>query len=162
MVRARQDVGPFHAVAGVSARMGSIDCAAPAGVTTLNGYRDGRGLRAYPRKPTACVSGRGGSIAPGHAASVNRARGLQAGYPRGHAHRRKQGIRAGYRFLEKREASESHEHQAFGVSGPGVFHSSVWRSAEHVDKWSAQSSAAAFCAMGSAPGTTPSYAAIGL
>ncbi len=50
----------------------------------------------------------------------------------------------------------------FGVCGPGEFHSSEWRSAEHVDNRAALSSAAAFCAMGSAPGTTNSYAAIGL
>ena len=143
--RACQDVVPFHAVAGVSSRMGSIGCAAPAGVTALNGYRNGRGLRAYPRKPTACVSGRGGSIAPGHAASVNRARGLQARYPCGRGHRRKQGFRAGYAFLEMGEASGAHQHQAFGVSGPGVFHSSVWRSGTHVDKQAVQPSATAVC-----------------
>jgi len=32
-----------------------------------------------------------------------------------------------------REAGGAHQHQAFGVTGAGGFHSSVWRSAEHVD-----------------------------
>ncbi len=66
------------------------------------------------------------------------------------------------RFLEMREAGGSHQHQACGVSGPGGFHSSVWRRAAHVDNRAAQSGATALCAIVDARGTTLSYAAIGL
>ncbi len=117
------------------------------------------------RIPGSPLRASAGAVVPSHWVTqpgANGALGLQAGYPRGHAHRRKQGIRAGYGFLEIREASGSHQHQAFSVSGPGVFHSSVLRRAAHVDKWAAQSSATALCAIEDARGTTNSYAAIGL
>ncbi len=50
----------------------------------------------------------------------------------------------------------------FGVSGPGEFHSSEWRSAEHVDNRLRSPEPQQFCGIGSAPCTTHSYAAIGL
>ncbi len=91
-----QDVLPFPcAGAGVSARIGSIELGPARDVTAHNGCRKGYGRRAFPRSRRVCVNERGGSIGPGHAASVNRARALQAGYPRGGTHRRKLGIRAG-------------------------------------------------------------------
>ncbi len=100
------------------------------------------------RIPGSRLRASAGAVVPSHRVTqpgANRTRGLQAVYLRGRAHRRKQGIRAGYGFLEIREGSGSCQHQAFGVSGPGGFHSSVWRSATHVAKRAARCSANALC-----------------
>ena len=66
------------------------------------------------------------------------------------AHRRKQGIRAGYAFPQMREASGAHQHQGFWRERTSGFHSSVWRSVAHGDKCVPQSNATALCEMGGA------------
>ncbi len=87
----------FHVLARASARA-SVPSNEVQPVTSLRTMVAGRGMGGVRSQEAdcVCVNERGGSIGPGHAASVNRARALQAGYPRGGAHRRKLGIRAGH------------------------------------------------------------------
>ena len=150
--RACHDVVPFSCGLGVSARRGSIGCAQGAGGPSAS--RDAEPCACVSQEATACVSPHGGSIAPGPGAGRQARTRVAGRVSRARAHRRKQGIRTGYAFLEMREG--------VGVRGPDGFHSRVWRSVTNVDNRATQSRPAAVCAIGSAPCTTHSYAAIGL
>ena len=118
-------------------------------------------VRAYPRKQRR-ASAR--TVVPSHQAlarGAKRARVLQAGYP---APVRIDGNRVSARDRASGNAGGKWSSSAsgFGVSGPGEFHSSEWRSAEHVDNGLRSPEPQQFCGIGSAPCTTHSYAAIGL
>ncbi len=157
--RACQDVVPFSCGLGASARRGSIGCAQGAGGPSAS--RDAELCACVSQEATACVSAHGGSIAPGHGAG-RKARTRVAGrVSRARAHRRKQGIRAGYAFLEMREAGGAHQHQALASVGP-VSSIRVSGAALSTLTTGYAVEPQQFCGIGCAPCTTHSYAAIGL
>ncbi len=158
--RACEDVFPFSWGLGVNARRGSIGCAQGAGGPSAS--RDAELCARVSEEATACVSAHVGSIAPGPGAGRQARTRVAGRVSRARAHRRKQGIRTGYAFLEMREGSGAHQHQAVGVGVPGAFHSRVWRCVADVDNGLRSPEPQQFCGIGSAPCPTLSYAAIGL
>ncbi len=114
------------------------------------------------QEATACVSAHGGSIAPGHGAGRQARTRVAGRVSRARAYRRKQGIRTAHVRSGNARGRWSSSASGFGVSGPGEFQSSEWRSAEHVDNGLRSPEPQQFCGIGSAPCTTHSYAAIGL
>ena len=158
--RACQDVVPFSCGLGVSARRGSIGCAQGAGGPSAS--RDAELCACVSQEATACVSAHGGSIAPGQGAGRQARTRVAGRVSRARAHRRKQGIRTAHVRSGNARGRWSSSASGFGVSGPGEFHSSEWRSAEHVDNGLRCPEPQQFCGIGCAPCTTLSYAAIGL
>ncbi len=114
--RACQDVVPFSRGLGVSARRGSIGCA--QGARGPSASQDAELCACVSQEATACVSAHGGSIASGHGAGRQARTRVAGRASRARAHRRKQGIRTGYAFLEMREACGAHQHQALASVGP--------------------------------------------
>ncbi len=139
--RACQDVVPFSCGLGVNAHRGSIGCAQAAGGPSAS--RDAELCACVSQEATACGSAHGGSIAPGPGAGRQARTRVAGRVSRARAHRRRQGIRTAHVRSGSARGRWSSSASGFGVSGPGEFHSRVWRSVTHVDKRATQSRAAA-------------------